>query len=592
MQFPDVSPVEGAPFPGEASQKMIQLPVGKDFPGFALPFASAMALVLAIGFIVSCVLDPQAKVVDSGGSSETTNGLVMGMVQDSLGHPAQNVRVVLRTRNFLKPAAPAPRIAGITLGETTTDGQGRYAFDSVAAGDYIVEASAQGKLGVIRDFSVGDSDTIPVGSLRMKPTGVLTGILDGPASLLSTAKVQIYGLDRIAFPDTATGKFIFPDIPEGSFTLRASALDIDSEAAELPDVRSKSSDTTALGKVSLATFEGEDYGDWPHSLRIQLNTTSSGAKTLQDVFDFPVLVRLNKGNFDFTLTNPRDVRFSDHAGRRLRYQIERWSTASQIAEIWVKLDTIHGNSHSDFINMHYGNPSSRDMSNGSKVFAMESGFGGVWHLGEEVPDTTTPGLYQDASPSRQNGDDRITSSETGGLIGRGHGFKLGDYIKSQPAVALRPTEEISITAWFQGTSTDSLASSIVSLGDSYGLRVQADGTVRFFIYAGKDVWFKASSQAGVLDSAWHYLAGSYDGEYLRVYIDGSEAGSIASNIKIPYTLGPDFYIGRHGTEKRDYDLTGSLDEVQIHGKSRSPDWIKLGFESQRINSTLLEFPSP
>jgi hypothetical protein len=50
--------------------------------------------------------------------------------------------------------------------------------------------------------------------------------------------------------------------------------------------------------------------------------------------DFPLLVRLNKGNFDFSQTKPKgaDLRFSS-ASQPLVYQIDEWDAASGRASV-------------------------------------------------------------------------------------------------------------------------------------------------------------------------------------------------------------------------------------------------------------------
>jgi hypothetical protein len=44
----------------------------------------------------------------------------------------------------------------------------------------------------------------------------------------------------------------------------------------------------------------DDYADWDYRANITLNTTTSGADVGGNVYDYPVLVRLNPSNFDFS----------------------------------------------------------------------------------------------------------------------------------------------------------------------------------------------------------------------------------------------------------------------------------------------------
>ena len=52
------------------------------------------------------------------------------------------------------------------------------------------------------------------------------------------------------------------------------------------------------------------------------------------------------------------------------------------------------------------------------VFDTAAGFAGVWHLGEEAADTVANGLYRDATPAGNHGNDRIASTGNAGWSAR------------------------------------------------------------------------------------------------------------------------------------------------------------------------------
>ena len=132
---------------------------------------------------------------------------------------------------------------------------------------------------------------------------------------------------------------------------------------------------------------------------IRINTTSSGAAIYKDVYDIPVLVRLDNTNFDFSEFGPN----GDKAGLsftrkgapgKLPCQIDYWERNR--AAIWVLLDTLKGNDDSQVIRMSWGE-GYENGSDGTKVFDVEKGFVGVWHLEESRPAIGNQGLYQDAT---------------------------------------------------------------------------------------------------------------------------------------------------------------------------------------------------
>lgn len=78
--------------------------------------------------------------------------------------------------------------------------------------------------------------------------------------------------------------------------------------------------------------------------------------------------------------------------------------------------------------------------------------------------------------------------------------------------------------------------------------------------------------ARVLDGAWHHCAATFDGRFLRVYLDGQEIGALER----PGTIragGP--APGCIGSSSGGECFQGALDELQIYAKALSPDQIAL-----------------
>ena len=91
---------------------------------------------------------------------------------------------------------------------------------------------------------------------------------------------------------------------------------------------------------------------WRFSKRLYINTTASGA----NVYSFPLLVRLDRSNFDFSQARDsgQDIRFTKSDNTPVSYEIEQWDRTNNRAAIWVKLDTIHGNNDQQYITMYWG----------------------------------------------------------------------------------------------------------------------------------------------------------------------------------------------------------------------------------------------
>ena len=126
------------------------------------------------------------------------------------------------------------------------------------------------------------------------------------------------------------------------------------------------------GAYSFTTVE--NYATWSYHMPIQLNTSATGANVANNVYNFPVLVRLTSSNFSgFSQTLPggADIRFSktDYT-KPFPYQIQRWDATDNLAEIWVLAGYgITGTVRPRSIVMHYGNGGAANLSSGPAVFS-------------------------------------------------------------------------------------------------------------------------------------------------------------------------------------------------------------------------------
>lgn len=330
---------------------------------------------------------------------------------------------------------------------------------------------------------------------------------------------------------------------------------------------------------------------WAHTRNLTFNTTATGADVAGDVAGFPVLVRLDSIRFDFTQARPggEDIRFASSDGLPLPYQIERWDGASKVAEIWVRVGRIRGNSQADYISMWWGRPQAEDASDPRRAFQAADGFVGVWHLGEEQPGDGGFPIYRNSADDANHGLDFIKGDDRGGAIGYGKGFDGSDYIHMPVATSiLKPTVNITVSGWYKATVCDTGGASIASMGDSWGLKMDQNGKTRLFAYIAGSPRSPLTALS-VLDGKWHLLTGSYDGNATRSYVDGVFLASDTDPGVISYVLGADFFIGKHGNGLSNVDAIGNIDEVQVSAAARSADWIKLSYETQRPDSKLIQY---
>jgi len=131
--------------------------------------------------------------------------------------------------------------------------------------------------------------------------------------------------------------------------------------------------------------------NWNYRKKITFD--NSGQST--NLTNFPVLVVLHSGNFDYAKakSDGADIRFIDSDdSTSLDYEIEDWDPDGN-SYIWVKVPQIDASSSTDFIYLYYGNSSASDGQNPTGVWDSDYKMvhhldGGIQNLGAETGNST------------------------------------------------------------------------------------------------------------------------------------------------------------------------------------------------------------
>jgi hypothetical protein len=537
--------------------------------------ALLIPLLGLIALYCDCVIPPLA-----GGSSQQGNGVVAGYIVSANGLPATAAKIRIRPTTYVQtPGAATDVNAGF---DAITDMTGHFSVSGIHPGSYTIEANDKASSAALISTTIEEQNsTADVGMIGLKPYARIFGVVDAAATVSYPQRyVQVQGLERLARVGQ-DGSFAFADLPEGCFDLNIVAADSTTAPVELFGINA-ASDATASVVIPAG---------WRYVRRFRLNTTASGADVAGNVTNFPVLVRLTAGNFDFSQArnDGADIRFTKSDNSFLPCESERWDPVTGLAEVWVKADTVYGNDSTQYLTMYWGNVGAVLPTNSKAVFDTASGFAGVWHLGENGDS-----IY-DATGNAFNGK-KTGSNPAPGMIGNAEYFANGNYIKI-PGLLNRPSN-ITLSAWVRSDTTAGRGQDIVSLGDAVLIRFDdvkglgTGGSYHNNPVVNDSMYGRVSSGYYLAKTGWHYLAFSINTatHVQTLYIDGVKSVNTQDVNPIYYAgLGTDTYIGIHGNGKTGFNFIGQIDEVRVNSISVASDWVKLCFMNQKARDALVRW---
>jgi len=171
---------------------------------------------------------------------------------------------------------------------------------------------------------------------------------------------------------------------------------------------------------------------------------------------------------------------------------------------------------------------------------------------------------------------------------QGYSFDgVDDYVSIADNAPLSITDVLTVMAWVKPTSfaADSriLSKYNHAVGKrAYMLSLTGAGHNQLNISLGNsDGSYKGSAQATTVVTAnnWYHCAGSFDGTYARVYLNGQQdavSGALSAGIQdndLP------LYVGVYGDLSGDF--TGQIDDVRIYHRTLFPAEIARIYEQTR-----------
>ncbi len=181
---------------------------------------------------------------------------------------------------------------------------------------------------------------------------------------------------------------------------------------------------------------------------------------------------------------------------------------------------------------------------------------------------------QDGSGNGLNGTIMGNPAFVGGIAGMALSFDgVNDYVDLGNNAAFDITEQITLSAWVNTNDAGSgLHKPYVGKGDNaYAIKHASSNTIEFFIFEG--TWYVAQVRVDEsFNGEWHHVAGTYDGNELKTYVDGI-LGATVAHVGLIDVQTHNLTISTNSQESgRYYD--GAIDEVNIYDRALSKAEIR------------------
>jgi hypothetical protein len=565
-----------------------------------------IALVLA-----SCLGGPDRL---AGNGSEVENAVVAGRVVLSNGAPAEGAAVSLYPSDF-----NAVNEAALDTAYTVrTDSNGTFRLRGVR-GTYNLwgHRRSDGSRFLIQG--------VQVDSLGKAETGVST--------------LRRPGILRVTLPEGSEGGYVFvPGTPIARAVDGAADSNGILRVDSVPACRLKAIVFGRKGKPNLDRVLATDvlvepgavtdvpFTDWAYSASIRVNGAAAASGTAgRRVTGIPVLLRLPSSGFDFSKArgDGADLRFAKENGAVLPVHVQSWDSAGGTAAVWIRMDTVFADTAPHRIRMYWGNPRATSAERGGgAVFDSADGYVGAWHLDRLDAKAAGGGaVFNDAAVSGDPADPMgvLARPDSAPAIGPADGRIGGGLPLNGSDAWIRGSREyagpaeFTLSFWFRTGSRQGgkMAGFVMPglKGASYGNKpgdfnfdrvvwmtddglLHAGFTMKSSNYpAVLGYWQSFTAAKAYNDGQWHHLSYTLWDSGAMLVVDGVKVAGYTGLVR-PLPVSGHWRIGYCGLGMWDPEWTseyfqGSIDEVRLIHRSRSEDWLRLDYESQKPDSKFL-----
>jgi len=157
-----------------------------------------------------------------------------------------------------------------------------------------------------------------------------------------------------------------------------------------------------------------------------------------------------------------------------------------------------------------------------------------------------------------------------GLFGNALSLDGQSQVNVANSGSLNPTNAITVSAWVYDNSggwyTNPRILEKGKSGNQYALFANGNANQLGFSVAGVSNGTLITTPPS--SSAWHHLAGTYDGSLISLYVDGQLAAQQSASGLLP-TTSDGLAVGGRPSGSLLYQFNGVIDEVRVYGRALS-----------------------
>jgi hypothetical protein len=151
---------------------------------------------------------------------------------------------------------------------------------------------------------------------------------------------------------------------------------------------------------------------------------------------------------------------------------------------------------------------------------------------------------------------------------------VNDLVDVGNGASLNINTEITIEGWIKVNTATTWCSLFSKSGAYHFSSGTGTNFWRFAVYIGGERYLDSSS---ITLNEWYYLVGTYDGSFLRVYINGEFDKQKAQTGTFTQTANNAYIGALWGSTS--WTLDGNIDEVAIYGRAKSSEEIKGDYDN-------------